>query len=340
MTIIVGDIGGTKTDLAVFSSTAGLHKPLAYKTYASADYPNLEGIITKFLSETNIDIDQGYFGVAGPVVAAEAKITNLPWVVSAKRLRSTFGWHSVRLLNDLEAVAYAIPVLSKDDLFTLNVGSPVPSATMAVIAPGTGLGEAFLTYTEKNHYVHASEGGHASFSPTNELQEGLLKFMRVHSGDEHVSIERVCSGGQGIPNIYNYLKEIGYAEESTRITKQLRHTTDATPVIISGAQDKAHRCALCAATLDMFISILGAEAGNLALKVLSIGGIYLGGGIPRRILEALQKPLFLESLRNKGRFRELLTNIPVHVITNKQAGLIGAAAYALMDSPSNHPNLE
>jgi glucokinase len=335
MTIIVGDIGGTKTDLAVFSSTAGLHNPLANKTFASADYPNLEAIITQFLSEININIDQGCFGVAGPVVADEVNITNLPWVVTAKALRSTFGWHSVRLLNDLEAVAYAIPVLSKDDLYTLNVGKTVPSANIAVIAPGTGLGEAFLTYTESGHIVHASEGGHASFSPTNELQDGLLKFLRVHSGKEHISVERVCSGGWGIPNIYNYLKEIGHAEESDRISKQLKNTTDVTPIIIRGAQDTAHPCRLCAATLDMFISILGAEAGNLALKVLSIGGIYLGGGIPRRILEALQKPLFLESLRNKGRFRELLTDIPVHVITNKQAGLIGAAAYALMDSSLN-----
>jgi glucokinase len=336
MTIIVGDIGGTKTDLAVYSSKASPHKPLANKIYASADYANLEAIVTQFISEINIEIDRGYFGVAGPVVAGQAKITNLPWVVNAKALKSTFGWHSVHLLNDLEAVAYGIPVLSKDDLLTLNVGKPVPSANIAVIAPGTGLGEAFLTHTEKGHQIHASEGGHASFSPTNELQVGLLKFLRVQSGDDHISVERVCSGGQGIPNIYNYLKEIGYAEESDRITKQLRHTTDATPIIIRAAQDKAHPCELCAATLDMFISILGAEAGNLALKVLAIGGIYLGGGIPRRILEPLQKPLFLENLRRKGRFRELLTNIPVHVITNRQAGLIGAATYALMKFPVIH----
>ena len=329
MILIVGDIGGTKTELAIYSTEKGPYHPLVNKTFPSSSHENLEEIINQFLREIDMPVTRACFGVAGPVIDGRAKITNLPWVIDASKLKSTFGWDSVNLLNDLEAVAYSIPILKQDDISTINVGKPEPNGNIAIIAPGTGLGEGFLTSTDNGYHIHASEGGHASFSPTNPLEDGLLKYLREQRGYKHVSIERVCSGGLGIPNIYAYLKEIGYAEEPDWLSKQLENSPDPTPIIIDAAKDKNRSTELCKKTLEMFMSILAAEAGNFALKVLATGGIYLGGGIVPRILDQIQQPLFLESLWNKGRFRKMLENIPVHVIVNNKSGLIGAAAYEL-----------
>lgn len=329
MVLIVGDIGGTKTELAIFSTEKGPYQPVVDKTFPSSSYKNLEVIVSQFLEEIDLPVNHACFGVAGPVIEGRAKITNLPWVIDASKLKSTFGWDSVNLLNDLEAVAYSIPILKQDDIFTLNEGKPEPNGNIAIIAPGTGLGEGFLTSTDNGYYVQASEGGHASFSPTSTLEDGLLKYLREEKGYEHVSIERVCSGGFGIPNIYNYLKEMEYAEEPDWLSKQLENSPDPTPIIIDAAKDKNRSTKLCRSTLDMFISILGAEAGNFALKVLATRGIYLGGGIVPRILDQIQQPLFLENLWNKGRFRKMLSNIPVHVIMNNRSGLMGAAVYEM-----------
>jgi glucokinase len=329
MMLMVGDIGGTKTELAIFSTETGPYQSLVNETYPSSNYKNLEVIVSQFLQEVDMPVNRACFGVAGPVIEGRAKITNLPWVIDASNLKSTFGWDSVNLINDLEAVAYSIPILKQDDIFTLNKGKPEPNGNIAIIAPGTGLGEGFLTSTDNGYYVQASEGGHASFSPTNTLEDGLLKYLREQEGYEHVSIERVCSGGFGIPNIYNYLKEIEYAEEPDWLSEQLEGSPDPTPIIIDAAKDKNRSTRLCKTTLDMFMNILGAEAGNFALKVLATGGIYLGGGIVPRILDQIQQPLFLENLWNKGRFRKMLSNIPVHVIMNNKSGLMGAAAYEM-----------
>lgn len=201
------------------------------------------------------------------------------------------------------------------------------------MAPGTGLGEAFLTSSDGRYEAHASEGSHASFAPMDSLQIDLLRFLLEKKGFDHVSFERVCSGGLGIPNLYAYLRETCYAEEPAWLAEKLASSDDPTPVILAAALDKETPCRLCQATLDLFISILGAEAGNQALKVMATSGIYLGGGIPPRILSELQKPVFLESLRKKGRFQAMLTNIPVHVILNSQAGLIGAAAFGFDHQP-------
>lgn len=327
--LLVGDIGGTKTVLAVFSTENGPHKPLVEKTFPSSHYGSLEKIVHEFLSTVQTPVDRACFGVAGPVVAGRAQITNLPWVIDEVNLQSIFGWSVVKLLNDLEAVAYAIPILEPEDVETLSLGKAVPGGNIAVLAPGTGLGEAFLTHTGNHYQAHASEGSHASFAPIDKLQVGLLTYLHELKGFHHVSFERVCSGGLGIPNLYAYLKDTGYAAEPTWLTEQLAGNEDHTPIIIKAAQDPQHHCDLSVATLKMFVSILGAEAGNLALKVLSTGGIYLGGGISPRILDNLKQPEFLEALRSKGRFRQMLTNVPVHVILNAKAGLMGAAAYGL-----------
>jgi glucokinase len=322
--LLAGDIGGTKTVLAVFSVKGDL--PAHEKSYPSAQYASLDLMIQGYLQEIKKPVDNACFAVAGPVVAGRACITNLPWTIDAASLKVGFNWKHVSLMNDLEAVAYAVPGLPSKDICHLSVGKPTQEGNISVVAPGTGLGEAYLTMDNGHYIAHATEGGHASFAPTNALQIGLLSFL-YKEGFEHVSFERVCSGGLGIPNLYAYLKEIGIAEEPRSLAEELAASDDPTPVIINNALDPARACALCTKTLELFVDILGAECGNHALKVMSTGGIYLGGGIPPRILSSLQKPAFLEALRSKGRFRALLTDIPVHVILNPKAGLLGAAAF-------------
>ena len=330
MNVLVGDIGGTKTILSVFSTDSGPRKPLVEKTYQSTRYDSFGKMVLEFLDEIRIQVDRACFGVAGPVVERKARITNLTWVVDASALQLTFNLSSVDLLNDLESVAYAIPILEQEDIFTLSVGVPIPGGSIAVLAPGTGLGEGFLTSDNGVYCAHASEGGHVSFAPVGELQVGLLSYLNTH-GYKHVSYERVCSGGPGIPNLYAYLKTTGM-EEPTWLAEQLSSAQDPTPVIFKAAHDNTRPCELATATVDLFVSILGGEAGNLGLKILATGGIYLGGGISPHILEDLQKPFFLEAVRSKGRFGQLLTNMPVHVILNAEAGLLGAAAYGLSAS--------
>lgn len=323
--LLAGDIGGTKTVLAVFSAKGDV--PAQEKSYPSAQYASLELMIHAYLREIKETINSACFAVAGPVVAEQARITNLPWVIDSAVLKAAFGWKHVSLMNDLEAVAYAVPGLPSKDVHDLNVGKQVRGGNISVVAPGTGLGEAYLTMDNGRYIAHASEGSHASFAPTNALQIGLLSFLQDKKGFKHVSFERVCSGGLGIPNLYAYLKETGVAEEPKWLAEALAASGDPTPVIITNALDPAKACALCTKTLELFVDILGGECGNHALKVMATGGIYLGGGIPPRILFSLQKPAFLEALRSKGRFRTLLTDIPVHVILNPKAGLMGAAAF-------------
>jgi len=328
MNALIGDIGGTKTILAIFSEESGPYRPLIEKTYPSTRYASLEEIISEFLAESHLAVGTACFAIAGPIVNGRARITNLTWVIDRENLKDVFGWPEVKLLNDLESVAYAIAILGEEDIETLNPGKPVKGGNIAVLAPGTGLGEAFLTYHDGRHVAHASEGSHVAFGPVNELQIGLLRYMQAQ-GFSHVSYERVCSGGLGIPNLYAYLKTIEYAPEPGWLAEKLAGCEDPTPAIVNAALDASQPCALAEATLDLFNDILGAEAGNLALKVLSSGGIYLGGGISPRILSKLREPCFMEAVVSKGRFREMLANYPVHVILNPKAGLLGAAAFGL-----------
>jgi len=232
---------------------------------------------------------------------------------------------SVRLMNDLEAVARAIPLLRPGDVRTLNAGQPVPTGAIGVVAPGTGLGESFLTWDGSKYVSHGSEGGHSDFAPTNERQIGLLRYLFARFG--HVGVERVCSG-IGIPNIYEYLRDGERIPENREVAQLLATAKDRTAVIANSAIDPHHPSALCAATIETFGSILASEAANLALKVMATGGIYLAGGVPLHVLGALEKPGFLESFKRKGRFAELMGRIPVHVILSR-AALVGAAAYGL-----------
>jgi glucokinase len=324
--LLAGDVGGTKTSLAVYSAEAGPNAPLSQATYLSAEYPSLQSLAHDFLSQVDLPVERAVFGVAGPVIAGHAEITNLSWVISEAELQTALSLSSVVLLNDLQAIATGVPFLEAEDLHTLSAGEAVLHGTIAVIAPGTGLGEAFLTWDGSRYRAHGTEGGHVDFAPADELQDGLLRYVRERFG--HVSYERVCSG-MGLPNIYDYLRDTGYATEPEWLAQALQAAGDRTPVIVETALSSERSSTLCMATLDMFIAILGAEAGNLALKVLATGGMYIGGGIAPRILRRLQQGRFLERLQAKGRFSELLSRIPVHVILNPKVALLGAACHGL-----------
>jgi len=331
--LLAGDIGGTKTHLGIFSRDKDLRLPLAEADYMSAQFPDLVTIVREFLSGVSIPADAACFGVAGPVMEGVARVTNLPWIIDEKELRQELKFSSVRLLNDLAAIAFAVPLLESSDLHTLNKGRPVSGGNMAIIAPGTGLGEAFLTWDGSRYREHASEGGHADFAPSNGLQKELLSYLQERL--DHVSYENVCSG-LGILNIYYFLRERCYSEEPSWLSDKLAQEKDPVPVIVSAALDRENGCDLCVITLNLFASILGAEAGNTALRVLATNGVYIGGGIPRRILPYLEKGQFMEAFRNKGRMTDLVSQMPVFVILNPKVALIGAAWYGFNDTKLWH----
>jgi len=324
--LLAGDVGGTKTNLAIYSAEKGL-VPQHEATYKSTKYPSLKAVIAEFLSDTKTTIERAVVGVAGPVANGESTTTNLPWTIAEQALREALGLEQVKLLNDLEATGYGVPHLQPGDLHLLNDVEP-GSGTKAIVAPGTGLGETVLFYQQGHYYVIPSEGGHTDFGPTNLFQIELLRYLLGKFN--HVSYERLCSG-MGLPLIYQYLKENGYAPELSKVAKALRKADDLTPVIVENAM--SGECELCMATLDTFVSILGAEAGNLALKVMATGGVYLGGGIPPRILSKLKDGTFMAAFVHKGRFSDTLAQIPVYVILNPRTALLGAAAYGLELQP-------
>lgn len=327
--LLVGDIGGTKTVLALYSTEGGPHKAVVEETFPSADYDSLEAIIYEFLKKNQFHIETACLGVAGPVVENRVQVTNLKWVVDAANLKSEFNLSKVDLLNDLEAVGHAVPFLKPEHLYTITPGAPIKGGNIAILAPGTGLGEGFITFSDGGYRVHPSEGGHVSFSPTNQLQIDLLKYMMEVKGYKHVSYERVCSGGLGIPNLYDFFIETGRYTAPDWLKDQLEKSGDPTPVIFKTGMDESQPCELCTEILDLFISILAEEAGNLALKVLSTGGIYLGGGIPPRMIDWLPKQYFLEKMYAKGRFKSILEKMPVHIIVHTNAGMLGAASHGL-----------
>ncbi|MCS6773450.1 MAG: glucokinase [Anaerolineae bacterium] len=323
--ILAGDIGGTKTLLAVYSPEDGLHRPVREATYPSANYPDLESIVRAFLADAALPIHSAAFGVAGPVMSGKARITNLPWSLDEQTLRDRLGLPRLRLINDLQAIAAAVPFLRPEDLVLLNDVPPNPHGPIGVVAPGTGLGEAFVLWVEGRYRPFPSEGGHADFAPGNELESDLLRYLQRKFG--RASYERVCSG-IGIPNVYAFLRDGAYYQESPYVAEQLQSASDPTPVIIANAMADSPD-PLCAKVMEIFASVLAAKAGNLALTIIATGGIYLGGGIPPRILPLLQRESFMNTFRYKGRLSALMMQIPVRVILNTRAGLFGAAQVAL-----------
>ena len=319
--LLAGDIGGTKTALAIFAAGQDLGRSLAQATFSSTDYVSLEAIVRAFLTEKGVQIARASFGVAGPVIEDRVQVTNLPWVVDARSLSLALG-APVVLVNDLDAIAHVIQMLGPSDVETLNEGQPEEHGDLAVIAPGTGLGEALVLWNGTRYEPHPSEGGHANFAPTTKTEIELLDYLLPRL--DHVSFERVCSG-LGLPNLYAFLRDTGRASEPEWLGKQMASAQDPTPIIVQAAME--NRAEICTATLDLFVSILGSEAGNLALKVLATGGVYIGGGIPPRILPRLKGKALMQAFTHKGRFSDLLARIPVHVILNPQAALLGAACH-------------
>jgi len=323
--ILAGDIGGTKTVLALYSREEGVEVgPIREARFESGKYGSVEAVIAEFLRETKAKPVAASFGVAGPVDDGHSQITNLSWVISAESISASFGIRDVYLLNDLRSIATAVPHLRADDLVTLNLGVPTEQGNIAVIAPGTGLGIGFLMWARDGYRAYASEAGHTSFAPRNEQEMGLLQYLRRKYG--HVSFERVCSGGF-LPNIYEFLREQGRYSEPDWLRKELTGAADRTPVIVQAALD--HKADICDATLDIFIRALGTVTGNMAVTALATGGIYLGGGIPPRILKRLQRPDFLHAITDKGRFSHFCSGLPVHVIQNPKVALHGAAWFGM-----------
>ena len=332
MLLLAADIGATKTNLALISSDSSPREPLCEQTLPSGNYHDLAGLVLDFIAHARAGLgdsiapDRACFGVPGPVIAGSAEITNLPWVLAEDALARDLGIGKVTLLNDLAATAYVIPFLPADELHQIKPGEPEPCGTVAVLAPGTGLGEAFLTCDGGRYQPHGSEGGHTDFSPTDIEQIGLLEYLLTRF--DHASYERVCSG-IGLPHIYGYLRQTGKYAEPPELANALAAAEDPTPIITDCAMKPKGPAPICVAALEMFTDLLAAEAANLALKVFATGGVYLGGGIPPRILPYLESKVFTESFVDKGRMSELLGRIPVHVILNPKAALLGAACYAL-----------
>jgi glucokinase len=321
--ILAGDVGGTKTALALFEMQGASFDLVREDQLTSRDYPNFEAAVARFLGQgPSGQIDAASFGVAGAVVDGRVATTNLPWKIDEGALERSIPAKRVRLLNDLAATGHGLGVLPPTSLVTLQAGKS-RIGNIALIAAGTGLGEALLIWDGDRHQVIASEGGHGDFAPRTDLEIELLRYLRQQVG--RVSYERILSG-PGFFNVYRFLRDTGRGVESPEIAAKLEAGGD--PSAIVGTAAAAGRDPLCVAALDLFTTVYGAEAGNLALKVLAVGGVYLGGGIGPRFRRKLEDGTFMAAFRSKGRFTELMDAMPVHLVLEPRTALLGAARVA------------
>jgi glucokinase len=295
----------------------------AQGVFPSREHRGLDEIVAKFVESQGTHPDVACFGVAGPVRNGRVETSNLPWTVEASRLANELNLPSAMLINDLEANAWGIACLKDEDLIVLNRVKGTPVGNQAVISAGTGLGEAGLYWDGKGYDIFASEGGHCDFAPRTELEIELLRYLTARFG--HVSFERIVSG-PGLINVYRFLRDTHRAEEPAWLTDEISH---GDPAAVISRNAVAGKSALTVQALDLWISIYGAEAGNLALKLMATGGIFLGGGIAPKIAAKLSGPLFMQAFLGKGRLQALLESIPVKVITNDKIALFGAARYAM-----------
>src|ERR1035437_4932007 len=319
--ILAGDVGGTKVHLALYDFTNGKLKYTREERFAAKEYSGLETIVKEFLGADKVTA--ACFGVPGPVRDGRLRLTNLPWTLDSRELATSLGIQHVFLINDLEANGYGIAELTADQVYTLSEGDPGQIGNRALIAAGTGLGEGLLTWNGRIHVPYPSEGGHADYAPRNEDEIDLLRFLK-QKYNGRISFERVISG-MGMTSIYEFLREVRGIDEPNWLAERL--AAEDPNAVITELALKA-KSEICEKAMDMFVSAYGAETGNLALKLLSVGGVYVGGGIAPRILDKLKDGRFMKAFADKGRLSQLLVNMPVRIILESRAALLGAAAYA------------
>ncbi|HEY1210929.1 MAG TPA: glucokinase [Terracidiphilus sp.] len=319
--ILAGDVGGTKVHLELFDFTDGKLKHARDQLFLAKEYAGLEAIVKEFVVTEKVTA--ACFGVPGPVREGRLRLTNLPWTLDSRELANSLNIDYVFLINDLQANGYGIAELGAEQIYTLSDGDARQVGNRALISAGTGLGEAFLVWDGRDYVPYPSEGGHSDFAPRNEDEFDLLRFLR-QKYNGRISFERVVSG-QGLTNCYEFLREVRGLEEPAWLAERM--TQEDPNAVITELALKA-RSEICEKALDLFVSAYGAEAGNLALKILSVGGLYVGGGIAPRILEKLKDGTFLKAFTDKGRLSQLLVNMPVRVILESRTALMGAAAYA------------
>lgn len=322
--ILAGDVGGTKVHLALYNFEKGDLTHVVDEKFPAQEYAGLEIIVRNFLEKNSSpEVSAACFGVPGPVRQGRLKLTNLPWVLDSAELSKNLGIPHLFLINDLEANGYGIAELHSDQIYVLSEGDASAVGNRGLVSAGTGLGEAVLVWNGKTHIPMASEGGHCDFAARNDLEIDLLRYLqRIYQG--RVSFERVVSG-LGLKNVYGFLRDEKHMEEPAWLKERMQHED---PNAVIGELGEAGSNELCAKALDLFVSAYGAEAGNLALKILSVGGLYLGGGIAPKILRKMKDGTFMKAFTDKGRLSDLLVHMPVRIILESRAALMGAAAYA------------
>jgi glucokinase len=330
--ILAGEIGATRTRLAAFESEGNKLQCVVEKTYKSQEHSGLAEIISGFIRTEGIPVHSACFGVAGPVRGGRSKISNLPWTIDSRELAAQLRLSMVGLLNDLEAYAYGVDGLESKDFVMLREGAEDAEGNRAVISARTGLGVAGLYWDGYRHHPFACEGGHADFAPRNDLEMELARYVRSKHG--HVSCERILSG-PGIKNIYEFLRDSNKAEEPGWLKDQMSEAPDQPALISKLALEK--KAPICEQALTIFVSVYGSETGNCALNFMSTAGIFIGGSIAAKILPKMQDPVFIQSFLDKGRMRALLEDMPVKIVLNDDAGLIGSARYTLIQKAFRTP---
>jgi glucokinase len=324
MNILAGDIGGTNARLALFTTDGlGPLRIARERTYPSSKYPGLGEIVLEFVRDDKTEVAAACFAVAGPVVGGDIKASNLPWLIHGKALATQIGVKRTALINDFDAVGYGVTQLGAGDVETLQTGNSVKDGPIALLGAGTGLGQGLVLRMDGRTSIVPSEGGHVTFAARNEVEWGLARYLSAKYGG-HISYERVLSG-PGLVATYHYVVESGLAPAAPSVTDEMLQTDPAAVISAHAMADSDHACSVA---LALFTSIYGSQAGNVAMATLSTGGVYLAGGIAKRIIPLLRSGDFLKSFADKGRMGALLASIPVHVITNGMVGLLGAAAHA------------
>ncbi len=337
MLLLTGDVGGTITILRLVEVAfeGKSIKTITENKYASADFPDLVPMVQQFLSaspQTN-NITSACFAIAGPVVNKTSNLTNLDWQVDSNRLEAELNISHVSLINDFAANSYGVLGLESSEIYTLQAGKKIDNAPIAVIGAGTGLGQGFLIPQDDKYQVFASEGGHTDFAPRNDLEIQLLQYLQTKISSDHISVERVVSG-QGIVSIYQFLRDSNFSNESSVIGQKIRNweqkignNIDPAAVIAQGAIEQND--SICTKTMSLFMELYGAETGNLALKILPYGGIYIAGGVAAKNLSLIKKKEFINNFIQKGRMTKLLQDIPIHVVLTPELGVKGSILYAL-----------